>query len=515
MIDDNLSFRDYEKSKRRRYSNQEGYKDEPKEPKQEQGTKDFGLKALQEASRERSKLAETEAKNLKMENKELQKNSEIQMKKMEEIRRKNEELEKACSMLANSTKEQNERITKLEKEKNTLEEEKRNDLAEYKTEIDKERNELDDRFTELQMKYNEVQEHLKKGKLKENTAISGDDEELNMLRSKCSELELELKSKNTQLDAQEIDLNSKEEKIVMYEEKIVKLEEIKLKRTKEAIATGGMSRRCKELQAAKDELVKVLEEKKNYCAEILKASEGMDNERLELQKAFDEKDKDFVRLQNLLNEKQKLLDEKQNDNVQLSGERDVLEKNIKQSVLTQLDTLESVKVQCSREKEEKERISAKANLLEKKLSAKETEITTMLRQKVSFVAEADQLKKRVKEKETECASLASEKKKALAEAEMLKRRLKEKDDMEAARMDGAEADVLKRKLEATETELANVKQSTQMNNHTMESSRKNEDKAATDIKIEELQTALAEQEEFKKALQKELAANQDHLRKVC
>merc|ERR1719361_1548440 len=48
----------------------------------------------------------------------------------------------------------------------------------------------------------------------------------------------------------------------------------------------------------------------------------------------------------------------------------------------------------------------------------------------------------------------------------------------------------------------------------MESSRKNSDKAATNIKIEELQTALAEKEEFKKALQKELAANQDHLRKV-
>merc|ERR1712210_161294 len=104
------------------------------------------------------------------------------------MRRRNEELEKKCSLLENSTKERNERITKLEKEKNTLEEEKRNDLAEYKTEIDKERNELDDKFTELQVKhtelqvkYNEVQEHLRRSQLKENTAIS-DDEELNMLR---------------------------------------------------------------------------------------------------------------------------------------------------------------------------------------------------------------------------------------------------------------------------------------------------------------------------------------------
>ena len=77
LVDYNI-FRDYEKSKRRRYSNQEAYKDEPKEAKQEPSTKDLGLKvseASQEALRERSKLAEAEAKNLKMENKELQKNS--------------------------------------------------------------------------------------------------------------------------------------------------------------------------------------------------------------------------------------------------------------------------------------------------------------------------------------------------------------------------------------------------------------------------------------------------------
>merc|ERR1711974_425092 len=108
----------------------------------------------------------------------------------------------------------------------------------------------------------------------------------------------------------------------------------------------------------------------------------------------------------------------------LSGERDVLEKNIKQNVLTQLATLETVKAECSREKEERESILAKADLLEKKLSAKETEIAALLGQKESVVAEADQLKKKVKEKETESAgSLASEKKKAVDEAGVLRSRL--------------------------------------------------------------------------------------------
>merc|ERR1712130_263729 len=72
-------------------------------------------------------------KNLKMENKELQKNAEIQMKKMEEMRRINEGLEKNCSVLEDSLKEQIKQITRLEKEKNTLEDEKRDKLAKYKT----------------------------------------------------------------------------------------------------------------------------------------------------------------------------------------------------------------------------------------------------------------------------------------------------------------------------------------------------------------------------------------------
>merc|ERR1712108_47800 len=321
-------------------------------PKEEPSTKNLGSKvkeAVQQASQVRCSLAEAEAKNLKMENKELQKNSEIQMKKMEEMRRKNEELKMNCSLLEDSTKDQQERISNLiskldraEQEKATLEEEKRNHLAEYKIEIDKERNDIDEQLTELKVKYNEVQEHLKRAHLNENTAISRDDEELNMLRNKCSELELELKSKNVQLDAQEIDLKSKEEKIV-------RLEEIKLQRAKEAIAYGDRNRENKKLQKANDELQKTAEEKENYCVKIQKAFEV---ERLELRE-------NCARLQ-------KLLDEKQNDNAQLSGERDVLEQNIKQNVLTQLSTLETVKAECSREKEERERISAKADLLEKK-----------------------------------------------------------------------------------------------------------------------------------------------------
>ena len=120
-------FRDYEKSKKRRYSNQ----DEPKEPKQEPSTKDMGLKvneALQEALRERSSLAEAEVKNLRMENKELQTISEIQIKNMEELRSRNEELKVKCSLKERINEEQRERITKLCKERNTLEEEKRRNL---------------------------------------------------------------------------------------------------------------------------------------------------------------------------------------------------------------------------------------------------------------------------------------------------------------------------------------------------------------------------------------------------
>merc|ERR1719295_740923 len=60
--------RDYEKSKRRRYSNQEAHKDEPEDPEEELSTKNLGSKvkeAVQQASQERCSLAEAEAKNLK------------------------------------------------------------------------------------------------------------------------------------------------------------------------------------------------------------------------------------------------------------------------------------------------------------------------------------------------------------------------------------------------------------------------------------------------------------------
>merc|ERR1712228_464862 len=99
------------------------------------------------------------------------------------------------------------------------------------------------------------EEQLKRSEQKENNASSGDDEEVNVLRSRCSELELELNSKDTQLDAQEVDLRSKEEKIV-------RLEEIKAKRMKEAKATGDLSSKYRELQKAKDELQRHLDAEK-------------------------------------------------------------------------------------------------------------------------------------------------------------------------------------------------------------------------------------------------------------
>merc|ERR1712113_697147 len=104
------------------------------------------------------------------------------------------------------------------------------------------------------------------------TENNGEDEEVNILHSRCSELELELKSKNSQIDAQDIDLKSKEATIA-------KLEVIKTKRSKEAIATGQMRKRYEE---EKEELQEV-----NEAQQIEK--DKLQKEKDELQKTVLEK----------------------------------------------------------------------------------------------------------------------------------------------------------------------------------------------------------------------------------
>ena len=128
-----------------------------------------------------------------------------------------------------------------------------------------------------------------------------------------------------------------------------------------------------------------------------------------------------------------------------------------------------------------------------KSTFEKSKMQSSIHNKTKHVSTLNNHEYQVKENETESArSLASEKKKAVDEAAVLKRR-----------------------LEAAEMEIGNLRQSAvHLNNHTMESSGKNKDKDAMDIKMEELQAALVQKEKLIEALKKELAANQDHLRKV-
>merc|ERR1712126_618116 len=100
-----------------------------------------------------------------------------------------------------------------EKEKQVLEKEKEDELSTYKIEIEKERNELDERLDEKTEQLKEMTKNYTEGvekckrteaeldrlKAAEPTENSGEDDEVNILHNRCSELELELKSKNSQI----------------------------------------------------------------------------------------------------------------------------------------------------------------------------------------------------------------------------------------------------------------------------------------------------------------------------
>merc|ERR1712107_612387 len=99
---------------------------------------------------------------------------------------------------------QRDSITSLEKEKLVLEKEKEDELSTYKIEIEKERNELDERLDEkieqlkeMTKNYTEVRENCKRTeaeldqlKAAHPTETNGEDEEVNILHNRCSELEL-------------------------------------------------------------------------------------------------------------------------------------------------------------------------------------------------------------------------------------------------------------------------------------------------------------------------------------
>merc|ERR1712039_819926 len=242
----------------------------------------------------------------------------------------------------------------------------------YKIEIEKERNELDERldekteqlkemtknYTEAVEKCKRTEAELDRLKAAQPTENHGESEELNILHNRCSELELELKSKNSQMVAQDTDLKSKEATIA-------KLEVIKTKRSKEAIATGQMRKRYEEekeelqkvnegqqmekdkLQKEKDELQKDFLEKDEECMKLYISLTDKIQICAELTRTMEEFKEDIKRLQRLVQEKDDAL-----------GEKESMDENTKQKVLSQTSELESKKEECAKEKEAKERLSA-------------------------------------------------------------------------------------------------------------------------------------------------------------
>merc|ERR1719192_268899 len=184
------------------------------------------------------------------------------------------------------------------------------------------------------------------------------------------------------------------------------------------------------------ELQTSLSDKEQMCAE-LKGALGEDKDEI-------------YRLQKLVQEKEDAL-----------GEKESMDENTKQKVLSQTSELESKKEECAKEKEErfsaeletekeectkereeKERISNKNLLLETKLRATQTQVELLSGQKENLASETENLNKRLKEREEVIASFVAEKEK-----------------------NATEIDNLKRQLGAAEKEMAALKQSHQINSH--------------------------------------------------
>merc|ERR1712013_742852 len=134
-----------------------------------------------------------------------------------------------------------------------------------------------------------------------------------------------LKSKNSQIDAQDIDLKSKEATIA-------KLEVIKTKRSKEAIETGQMRKRYEEekekLQKEKDELQKDFLEKDEECMKLYISLTDKEQICAEMTGTMEEFTEDIKRLQRLVQEKEDAL-----------GEKESMDESTKQNVLSQTSEL--------------------------------------------------------------------------------------------------------------------------------------------------------------------------------
>merc|ERR1719192_864915 len=230
------------------------------------------------------------------------------------------------------------------------------------------------------------------------------------------------------------------------------------------------------------ELQTSLSDKEQMCAE-LKGALGEDKEEI-------------YRLQKLVQEKEDAL-----------GEKESMDENTKQKILTQTSELESKKEECAKEKEEKERLSAELEtkkeectrereekerisnknlLLEKKLRATQTLVELLSGQKENLASETENLNKRLKEREEVITSFVAEKEK-----------------------NAAEIDNLKRQLEAAEKKMAVLKQSHQINGHFDDALTQIAD--GTDL---ELRAYLAKKVKRIEELEHENAANQDYLQKV-
>merc|ERR1712012_676093 len=250
------------------------------------------------------------------------------------------------------------------------------------------------------------------------------------------------------------------------------------------------------LQKEKDELQKTVLEKNEECMELQTSLSDKEKMSAELTRTIEELKEDIKRLQRLVQEKDDAL-----------GERESMDENTRQKVLSQTSELESKKEECAKEKEakdrlseeletkkeectrereEKERISNKNLLLEKKLKATQTQVELLSGQKENLASETENLNKRLKEREEVITSFVAEKEKNVTEIGNLKRQ-----------------------LEAAEKKMAALKQSHQINGHSDDALTQIAD--GTDL---ELREDLAKKVKRIEALEHENAANQDYLQKV-
>merc|ERR1719192_3139330 len=230
------------------------------------------------------------------------------------------------------------------------------------------------------------------------------------------------------------------------------------------------------------ELQTSLSDKEQMCAE-LKGALGEDKDEIyRLQKLVQEKDDALGEKESMdENTRQKVLS--QTSELESKKEEYAKEKEAKERLSAELETK---KEECTREREEKERISNKNLLLEKKLRATQTQVELLSGQKENLASETENLNKRLKEREEVITSFVAEKEKNVTEIDNLKRQLK-----------------------AAEKKVAALKPSHQNNGHSDDALAQIAD--GTDL---ELREDLAKKVKRIEELEHDNAANQDYLQKV-